>query len=242
MRYKCVVAYDGANYHGFQVQGIKNTIQNELEKALAVIHKKPITIYAAGRTDAGVHALAQVFHFNSEIDMNELSMKKAINSSLPADIYIQSVEHVSDDFHARFSAVSKEYEYLIDRGEYNPLLARYRTYYHYPLDVEAMKHVVDLMIGEHDFRAFTKNQRLKNTTRTIYTCSLEQEGNLLRFRIHGNGFMHHMVRIMVGMMLEVGKGKITPTQFETILQAKNRQLAPKIVPANGLYLVRVHYQ
>ncbi|MDD4212061.1 MAG: tRNA pseudouridine(38-40) synthase TruA [Bacilli bacterium] len=242
MRYKCVVSYDGANYHGFQVQGAPNTIQNELEKALAIIHKKHVTVYPSGRTDAGVHALGQVFHFNSDIDMKDANMQNALNSRLPQDIYIKNVEHVDLNFHARFSSISKRYEYLIDIGEYNPLLIRYRYYYAHPLNISLMQEVAKSFIGEHDFRSFTKNHHLENTLRTIYDCSLVQEGTLLRFRIHGNGFMHHMVRIMVGMMMEVGKGKLTPAQIIEIQEAKNRRLAPKIAPANGLYLVEVSYE
>lgn len=241
MRYKAVVAYDGSAYHGFQIQGKDNTVQAELEAVLAIIHKKHVTIYPAGRTDAGVHAIGQVFHFNSDIEMNDHNMQNAINSRLPRNIYIKSIAHVGDDFHARFSCKSKVYEYLIDTGEYNPLLMNYRTYYRHQLNIEAMKEALALVQGEHDFKSFTKNHRLENTTRELYEASLTVEGSLLRLRFHGNGFMHNMVRIIVAMVMEVGKGKLKPADLLAILEAKNRRLAPKTAPANGLYLLEVCY-
>ncbi len=241
MRYKCIVSYDGTNYHGFQVQGHLKTVQEELEKVLLIINKRKTTVYPAGRTDAKVHALGQVIHFNTPIIMEPFQMKNALNSRLPRDIYVKNVEIVSDDFHARFQAKSKTYQYLMDLGEFDPLKANYRYYYRYNLDTKAMQEALKLIVGEHDFKSFTKNHKLSNTQRIINFARLEIQDSLLTFTINGNGFMHNMVRIIMAMLIEVGKGKISPEQFYAILMAKNRSLAPKTAPANGLYLVEVIY-
>lgn len=241
MRYKCLISYDGTNYHGFQVQGTLKTVQEELERVLLIINKQRVIVYSAGRTDAKVHALGQVIHFNSVVEMSALQMKNAMNSRLARDIYVKNVEIVDQSFHARYSAVSKTYKYLLDLGPYNPLLINYRYFYKYKLDIEVMKEALNSIIGEHDFKSFTKNAKLENTRRKINFASLDYEDNLITFVINGNGFMHNMVRIIIAMLIEVGRGKITPAYFKDILTAKNRRLAPKTAPANGLYLCEVHY-
>lgn len=242
MRYKCIVSYDGTLFHGFQTQPGLRTVQEEIENVLLKINKKKTTLYASGRTDAGVHAIGQVFHFDSDIEMSEWNMANAINSRLPKDIYITSVEHVNDDFFARFSVKEKEYHYLIDFGEYNPLQRNYRYYFHYKdFSLDLFKEASKLFLGEHDFKSFTKNHDLENTIRTIYSIDFEEDGTLLKVKIKGSGFMHNMVRIMVAMMIEVGKRRITIDDLKNIIEEKNRKLAPKILPANGLYLYKVYY-
>ena len=241
MRYKCIVAYDGTNFHGFQVQGELRTVQSEIEAVLLIITKTKTRIHASGRTDTGVHANGQVFHFDTDIIMPPENMQNAINSRLPKDIYIRNSEHVNDDFHSRFSAKSKVYRYLIDLGVYNPLLINYRYYYHYPVNLEQMIIASECLIGEHDFKAFTKNHHLTNSTRTIYSLDIIKSGNLITITFHGDGFMHNMVRIIVAMLLEVARGKITPSDFNNILESKNRKKAPKLAPPNGLYLEKVIY-
>ena len=242
MRYKCTLSYDGSFFHGFQTQANLRTVQETIEDVLLVIHKHPVTIYASGRTDAGVHAYGQVFHFDSEIDMGEWNMQNAINSRLPQDVYIRKVEKVGEEFHSRFSAKSKEYHYIIDLGEYDPL---HRNYYYYPpfkkLDVEKMIEASQIFIGKHDFKSFTKNKVITDTVREIYSIVFERKDNLLTIKFNGNGFLHNMVRILVAMMVEVGRGKYSTLELNAILDAKNRQLAPKIAPANGLYLQKVYY-
>ncbi|NLD25959.1 MAG: tRNA pseudouridine(38-40) synthase TruA [Acholeplasmataceae bacterium] len=243
MRYKCTCSYDGSLFHGFQIQKDLRTVQEEIENVLLIINKKKTIIYPSGRTDTGVHALNQVFHFNSDITMEEESMRNAINSRLPRDIYIRKVEKVSDNFHARYDVLSKEYHYLIDFGTYDPLQRNYRYYFSYRnFNMEDFKQALLLFKGEHDFRSFTKNQSLSNTVRTIYAIDFEQENSLLRIKIVGNGFMHNMVRILVAMALEVGKGKISLADIKSITAQKNRRLSPKIVPPSGLYLVSVNYK
>lgn len=241
MRYACIVSYDGTNFHGFQVQKDLRTVQKVLEEVLLIITKTKTTVYASGRTDAKVHAYGQVFHFDTDIDMKDENMKNAINCRLPSDVHIDSVSHVSDDFHARFSAHEKTYEYLVDTAEYNPLLANYRWFYKYKFSLDLLRTAGNIFIGEHDFASFSKNQKLENTVRTIYSFEILEEGSLLRIRFNGNGFLHNQVRIMVAMMFEVARGKITVERLKEILDAKNRKLSPKTAPPQGLYLVSVSY-
>mgnify|MGYP003289524224 CR=1 FL=1 len=242
MRFKCIVGYDGTNYCGFQVQKNGNTIEAEIEKALKKITNEDITIYASGRTDSGVHAIGQVFHFDSDLNISAKSFKRAMNSFLPSDIHIVDVIEASDSFHARFSAKKKEYHYLINLGEYNPIKRGY--VYQYPYSKIDRKLLVDaskLFIGEIDFRSFTKNQELEDTIRTIYSIDFIWNNDEVTIKIVGSGFMHNMVRIMVAMWLEVARGKYTLEELKDILDKKDRTLAPKTAPSCGLYLYKVYY-
>ncbi|HEY8395819.1 MAG TPA: tRNA pseudouridine(38-40) synthase TruA [Bacilli bacterium] len=242
MRYKCTCAYDGSMFFGFQIQKDLRTVQEEIEAVLLVIHKKKVKIHASGRTDTGVHALNQVFHFDSDIEMTPENMKNAINSRLPRDIYIKEVEIVDDNFHARFDVKAKEYHYLLDYGEFDPLKRNYRYYCRYHnVDWDKFKEALLTFQGSHDFRSFTKNKDLEDTVREIFKIDFEQDGTLLTIKIIGNGFMHNMVRILIAMALEVGRGKKTIEDLKLIEAQKNRRLCPKIVPPQGLYLYRVYY-
>lgn len=242
MRYKCICSYDGTNFHGFQTQTNLRTVQEEIENVLKIICKKEVTIYPSGRTDTGVHAYGQVFHFDTEIEMGNWNMKNAINSRLPRDIYIKDVEKVSEEFHARFSAKSKEYHYKIALDEFDPLKKNYLYYPSYKnFDIDKMIEASLIFIGEHDFKSFTKNHKIENTVRTIYSIDFVKEENVLVIKFKGNGFLHNMVRILVAMLFMVGIGKLSKSDLESILAQKNRQLAPKTAPANGLYLYKVNY-
>lgn len=243
MRYKCTVSYDGTNFHGFQVQPNLRTVQEEIEKVLKIICKKEMVIYPSGRTDTGVHAYGQVFHFDTEIEMGEWNMQNAINSRLPRDIYIKKVEKVSEDFHARFSSKKKEYHYYIGLDEYNPLRKNYCYYPSYKkFDIDKMIDASKIFIGEHDFKSFTKNHKIENTIRTIYSIEFEKTSDTLIIKFVGNGFLHNMVRILVAMIFMVGIGKLSKDDLKSILEKKNRVYAPKIAPANGLYLFEVKYE
>ena len=242
MRYKCVVTYDGTCFHGFQTQNNLRTVQEEIEHVLLIINKKKTIIYPSGRTDTGVHALGQVFHFDTDIVMKEENMRNAINSRLPKDIYIKKVEIVSEDFHARFSVLKKEYHYYIDFGEFDPLKRNYRYYFPYKkIDRNLLYQASQIFVGEHDFKSFTKNKDLTDTTRIIYSIDFVWENDLLCIKIVGNGFMHNMVRILVAMWLECARGKYSLSDLKTILEEKNRVFAPKTAPASGLYLYKVYY-
>lgn len=242
MRYKCTVSYDGSQFHGFQTQDNLRTVQVEIENALEIIHKVKVNIFACSRTDAGVHAFGQIFHFDSEIDIPEWNMQTAINSRLPKDIYIRKVEKVNEDFHSRYQVSKKEYHYLIDLGEYNPLKRNYCCFPKYRnTNIEAMKEASKIFLGVHDFKSFTKNHLIENTIREIYDISFERVDNLVTIKFVGNGFLHNMIRIIVGMLLEVGWNHLTKEDLKNILEQKNRNLAPKVAPASGLYLYKIHY-
>ncbi len=241
MRYKCTVQYDGTLFHGFQTQPNLRTVQEEIEKVLYIITKDNIKIQAAGRTDTGVHSLGQVFHFDSSITMGEWNMQNALNSRLPKDIYISKVEHVDKTFHARYSAKKKEYHYIIDIGEYNPLYHNYRYYVKHQLDINKMIDASLCFIGEHDFKAFTKNHNLINTTRIIDNIIFIQNDNIIIIKFIGNGFLHNMIRIIVAMLIEVGRGRKTKEELIEILEGKDRTRAPKTAPPNGLYLINICY-
>lgn len=241
MRYKCIVSYDGTNFHGFQTQKDLRTVQSEIEDVLKIILKNIVKIHSAGRTDTGVHSIGQVFHFDTDIVMPEKNMQNAINSRLPRDIYIKSVEIVTKDFHSRYSAKGKIYKYSIDLGEYNPLFTNYRYYFLYTLDINKMIDASKVFIGEHDFRSFTKNHKLKNYVRTIYSIEFKIIDSQIDIYFHGNGFLHNMIRIMVAMLMEVGKNKINKIDLENILVCQDRSKAPKIAPSNGLCLEKVLY-
>ena len=241
MRYKATVMYDGTMFHGFQSQTDLRTVQDEIEKVLLIICKKKIIVYSSGRTDTGVHALGQVFHFDTDIKMEEWQMKNAINSTLPKDIYIKNIEIVDENFHSRFTPHIKTYKYVINLNEYNPLDSNYCYYYRYHLDVEKMIDASKIFIGVHDFKSFTKNHIIENTVRTIYAIDFEINNQVINIYFKGNGFLHNMIRIIVAMLLEVGNDRISKDDLKNILESKNRTLAPKLAPPNGLYLVKVEY-
>lgn len=241
MRYKAIVMYDGTLFHGFQSQDNLRTVQDEIEKVLKIITKKETKIHSAGRTDTGVHALGQVFHFDYDVEMQEWQIKNAINSRLPKDIYISHINITDDNFHARYQAIKKTYQYIISLNEFNPLNKNYCYYYKYKLDIDKMIHASKIFIGEHDFKTFTKNHKLENTIRTIYNIDFNIQDNVIKINITGNGFLHNMVRIIVAMLIEVGNNRLTEEQLLAALNNKNRKYAPKLAPANGLYLVKVEY-
>lgn len=242
MRYKAIVMYDGTMFHGFQYQNDLRTVQEEIEKVLKIVTKKDTKIYPAGRTDTGVHALGQVFHFDYDVKMEEWQIKNALNSRLPKDIYIKNINIVNDDFHARYQALKKTYQYVINLNEFNPLNKNYCYYYKYKLDIEKMIKASKLFVGEHDFKTFTKNHKIENTVRTIYNIEFDVQDKVIKINITGNGFLHNMVRIIVAMLIEVGNNRITEEQLLIALNNKNRKFAPKLAPANGLYLVSVEYK
>lgn len=242
MRYKAIVMYDGTMFHGFQYQNDLRTVQEEIEKVLKIVTKKDTKIYPAGRTDTGVHALGQVFHFDYDVKMEEWQIKNALNSRLPKDIYIKNIDIVNDDFHARYQALKKTYQYVINLNEFNPLNKNYCYYYKYKLDIEKMIKASKLFVGEHDFKTFTKNHKIENTVRTIYNIEFDVQDKVIKINITGNGFLHNMVRIIVAMLIEVGNNRITEEQLLIALNNKNRKFAPKLAPANGLYLVSVEYK
>ena len=242
-RIRCVVKYDGSKFFGYQIQPKGRTVQQEIERALKKICKMEVTTHAAGRTDSGVHALGQVFHFDTPISMEATRYKMAFNSILPKDIYILDSREVPSDWHSRFHATSKEYHYRLSTNEYNPLMCDYIFYHRRPLEIKKMQEAASYFLGRHDFTSFTANMTNIDKQRTIYVSEIiiHQAGEYT-FRFIGTGFMKYMVRIMVGTLLRVGLGKIEPEEIPLIIAAKNRNFAGPTAKSEGLYLHSVGYE
>ena len=246
MRYFITFSYDGSKYKGYQKQPKGRTIQGELEKALKKINSNNVvSVSASGRTDAGVHALNQRAHFelNNEIDENRL--KASLNSLLPNDIYVKNVEKVSDDFHARFNVRAKEYIYIINMGEYNPIEVDYVYQYNNKLNVAEIERALKYLEGTHNFKSFTKaDDEKEDYNRTIIKTNVirnTKDINKITISILGTGFMRYMVRNIVGLLIEIGEGKRKSEDIFEILEAEDRTKAGKTAPASGLYLKDVYY-
>ncbi|ASS94460.1 tRNA pseudouridine(38-40) synthase TruA [Peribacillus simplex] len=244
-KYKCVIAYDGKDFAGYQVQPEKRTIQSEFEAVLAQMHKGTIIkVTASGRTDSGVHAKGQVLHFESPLTFPTENWVKAFSALLPTDIIVLEVEIVPDDFHARFHTTGKEYRYIIARSKLrDPFQRNYAYHYPYPLDGEAMREAISYLLGTHDFTSFcSAKTEVVDKVRTIQEMDFEESDGFMVFRFVGEGFLYNMVRILVGTLLDVGSGKMSPRDMIGILEKKDRSYAGKTAPAQGLYLWKVFYK
>ena len=238
----CIVKYDGSKFLGYQIQPKGRTVQQEIERALRKICKVEITTHAAGRTDSGVHALGQVFHFDSPVEMEASRYKMAFNSILPKDIYVVESREVDAMWHSRFHAISKTYHYRLSTNEHDPLTCDYIHYYRWQLDVHKMQEAAHYFLGTHDFTSFTANMENIDKQRTIYQSEIEvlRPGEYM-FKFVGTGFMKYMVRIMIGTLLRVGVGKIKPEEMPMIIAAKDRNYAGPTAKSEGLYLHSVQY-
>lgn len=244
-KYKCVIAYDGTDFAGYQVQPEKRTIQSEFEAVLAQMHKGTIIkVTASGRTDSGVHAKGQVLHFESPLTFPTENWIKAFSALLPTDIIVLEVDIVPDDFHARFHTTGKEYRYIVARSKLrDPFKRNYAYHYPYPLNVEAMREAISYLIGTHDFTSFcSAKTEVVDKVRTIKEMGFEESDDFLVFRFVGEGFLYNMVRILVGTLLDVGSSKMSPHDMSGILDKKDRSFAGKTAPAQGLYLWKVFYK
>ena len=243
MRYKVVVAYDGVAYAGFQSQKNALAIQDVIEGAIEKIFSEKIRIVMSSRTDAGVHARGQVFHFDSDIVKDEYKLKYSMNSLLPKDIHVMDVKQVSRDFHARYSVKKKTYEYLINLGEYDVFL-RGRAYQcFYKLDVDLMRQGAALFLGEHDFTSFNTSslKEYPNQVRTISEFSLTMKKDILIIRVTSSGFLRNMVRIMVGTLIDLGRGKKSLDDIRRMLDEPSKGTRRYNADPNGLYLVKIFY-
>lgn len=246
---KLVLAYDGSEFSGWQVQPDLPTAQGTLASAIGRITGEKVLPQGSGRTDAGVHALAQVATFSTESSVPTENWVKALNDILPPSIRVLKAQQSAFDFHARKSAQAKTYRYRMLRSAIcPPFLARYVWHYPYPLDEPAMQRVAGLVIGEHDFTSFAAvdpergtEEEPANNIRTIFESLWERSGEEFTYTVRGNGFLHHMVRNLVGTFLLVGKGTLQPEDISRILRECNRSSAGATAPANGLYLVGVEY-
>jgi len=264
---RLILSYDGAEFAGWQVQPGQTTVQGALASAIGRLSGENILPQGSGRTDAGVHALAQVASFATESAIPAENWLRALNDILPASIRVLEVTEAAPGFHARKSARAKTYRYRIHRGAIcPPFLARYVWHYPYPLEESAMVAAARVVVGEHDFTSFAavdpervermaagenlnhqgrsgrtvSNVRTSNV-RTIFSSSWTREGDELIYRVRGSGFLHHMVRNLVGTFLQMGKGTVSLEDFGRILDARARTAAGPTAPASGLYLVEVEY-
>ncbi|MGV8074846.1 MAG: tRNA pseudouridine(38-40) synthase TruA [Syntrophobacteraceae bacterium] len=242
--FRLVLEYDGSNYHGWQRQQGVLTIQEVIESRLEVMLGGAVGVRASGRTDAGVHAKQQVVNFYSRTRLEPVQIRRGLNSLLPPDIVVLDSEEVPDSFHARFSAVSKIYEYLIlNRIEPSALERRFAWHVRQPLDIEPVQECLQQIQGAHDFAAFmASGSSVNSTERCIYRAFLERpDVEHLTFVFEANGFLRHMVRNLVGTLVDVGRGRLRPADFSDILAGKDRRRAGMTAPAHGLYLSAVKY-
>lgn len=244
---KLTVAYDGTDFAGWQIQPAAATVQGTLSLAIGRITGEKVLPQGSGRTDAGVHALAQVATCQTDSVIPVANFVVALNDILPASIRVLSAEEVAADFHPRKSAVAKTYRYRIYREEIcPPFLSQYVWHYPYPLDESAMLDAAPLVEGEHDFTSFAavdpeRGREGISNTRRVFSSQWRRESAELIYEVRGNGFLHHMVRNLIGTFLLVGKGTFKPAEVTRILQAKDRSAAGATAPASGLYLVNVEY-
>jgi len=255
MRNLClVIAYDGTDFHGWQRQPRLPTVQSVLEASLARITGKSVKLYGSGRTDAGVHAAGQVANFETECPIPCKSLRTALNDALPPSIRVRSVREVGGDFHARYGARSKNYRYRILQSPVcPPFLSRFVYHYPYSLDCRPMSKAARALEGEHDFTSFAgadpgrsgsrdSKQEVSNV-RQIFSSRLvrRKDLSLVVYEVRGSGFLHHMVRNIVGTLMEVGNGRRAPGDILSILEARDRSKAGPTAPAQGLWLVKVEY-
>lgn len=242
-RVRLTVAYDGTNYHGWQVQNNGITIESELNRCLSALFGERIQVIGASRTDAGVHALGNVAVFDTESRMPAEKMSYALNQRLPEDIRIQRSEEVALTWHPRKCESRKTYEYRIYRGEFPMPVRRLYSYFTYhALNVDDVRRAARILEGEHDFRSFCRTgSQAESTVRTIYSAEVEEQGEELVIRVCGNGFLYNMVRIIVGTLMEVGQGKRRPEDVAAVLRALDRSAAGPTAPAHGLTLVRYEF-
>ncbi|PKK97427.1 MAG: tRNA pseudouridine(38-40) synthase TruA [Tenericutes bacterium HGW-Tenericutes-3] len=239
MRYLAVVSYDGSAYQGFQKQTNGLGIQEVIEKAFRLMTRTNIFIVGAGRTDRGVHAIGQTFHFDSDLNL-EISDWMRVNDRLPLDIRIKKIKKVKPDFHARHSAKSKIYKYVIAKNPSTVFKAHLEVYIR-NLDINKINEAIYDFEGVHDFKGFCKHVEGKPTIKTIYQVNLKETKKHYVLYFHGNGFLRYMVRSMVGTLIEIGMGKSNPSIIKEILETQNRSLAGKTAEARGLFLVKIYY-
>ncbi|WP_412988437.1 tRNA pseudouridine(38-40) synthase TruA [Pediococcus siamensis] len=247
-RYKITIAYDGTNFAGFQKQPHQRTVEGVLERAVNKIAKEPaklIKVYGSGRTDAGVHALGQVVHFDIPFNLANNAMLHALNSILPLDVEVLAVQQVSEAFHARYGTKGKRYCYRLALGEFvDPFKRHYTGHWKFPLDITAIQTALPDLLGKHDFTTFcASGGHTKTNIREIYeaTATYNAQENEVVFEFYGSGFLYNMVRIMVAVLIEIGSGKRPVHDISRLIAAKDRNEARQTAPASGLYLKKVYY-
>lgn len=241
---KLVLSYDGSGYHGWQRQNNAITVQGVIEEKIHLMLGEAVALIASGRTDAGVHAIQQVCNFKTVSDISPAEILRGLNSLLPDDILVKRAEYVSLEFHARYSAKKKAYEYrILNREEPDVFLRNYIWHIRRPLNTEDMSRCLSLLEGRHDFSAFrSSGSGNRDPFRSVSMASLYSlEGGVLRICLQADGFLRHMVRNIVGTVVDAGLGKTTPMEFKEILASGERRLAGVKAPSRGLFLVQVEY-
>lgn len=243
-RVKLVVAYDGTNYHGWQVQDNGITIEEVLNRTISELVQEDIKVIGASRTDAGVHACGNVAVFDTESRIPGDKFSFALNQRLPEDIRIQKSCEVDADFHPRYADTVKTYEYnILNRRFELPSKRLYAAFCYYPMDIERMNQAAAYLVGEHDFKSFcSAGAQVQTTVRTIYAVNVTKEDDMVHIRITGNGFLYNMVRIIAGTLMQVGTGLMEPEQVKEILEARDRSKAGPTAVAKGLTLVEIRYE
>ena len=243
MRVALGVEYDGAHFCGWQSQTNGCGVQDSVENAIAKIAEHSIRIHAAGRTDTAVHAMMQVIHFDTEVSRPDSAWVRGVNAFLPTTVRVLWAKIVVDEFHARFSATQRSYQYLLANQHTAPAIkAQQAGWYHLPLNVAAMQEAIGYLQGEHDFSAFRASECQANSpVRTLHTASIMAHGDYILFNFSANAFLQHQVRNMVGALIYVGNGKYPPVFIKELLEQKDRTLSPPTFSPNGLYLVGVAY-
>ena len=237
------ISYDGTNYSGWQKQKNAVTVQGEFDKACSTLFKTDVESIGASRTDAGVHALGQRAVIGVDTSIPAEKIPLALNPLLPDDIVVTHAEEVGADFNPRFKALKKTYEYSIYNAPFrNPLYRNYSEYVRYELDLDSMRTACEAFVGEHDFRAFcASGNSSKTTVRTIYSLDVEKDGDFIKIRVTGNGFLYNMVRIIAGTLIYVGEGRIAPDDLPEIIASGDRRKAGKTAGPSGLVLVKIMY-
>ena len=237
------ISYDGTNYSGWQKQKNAVTVQGEFDKACSTLFKTDIESIGASRTDAGVHALGQRAVIDVDTSIPAEKIPLALNPLLPDDIVVTHAEEVGADFNPRFKALKKTYEYSIYNAPFrNPLYRNYSEDVRYELDLDSMRMACEAFVGEHDFRAFcASGNSSKTTVRTIYALDVEKDGDFIKIRVTGNGFLYNMVRIIAGTLIYVGEGRIAPDDLPEIIASGDRRKAGKTAGPSGLVLVKIMY-
>lgn len=243
-RVKLVVAYDGTNYHGWQVQDNGITIEEVLNRTIGELVQEDIKVIGASRTDAGVHACGNVAVFDTESQIPGDKFSFALNQRLPDDIRIQESCEVDADFHPRYADTVKTYEYnILNRRFELPSKRLYAAFCYYPMDIERMNQAAAYLVGEHDFKSFcSAGAQVQSTVRTVYAVNVTKEDDMVHIRITGNGFLYNMVRIIAGTLMQVGTGLMEPEQVKEILEARDRSKAGPTAVAKGLTLVEIRYE
>ncbi len=242
---KFKVSYEGTRYQGWQKQdSMENTLQGKLETLISRMCNEKIAVQGSGRTDAGVHARGQIVNFHTNSTMPIEDMMKYMNMYLPEDIVVVDIDEVSERFHSRLNAKAKKYVYRVWNSSVpNVFWRRYVYMVEDTLDIESMRKAAMYFLGEHDFKSFTSNKKgKKSTIRRIDSITIEKEGDMITFTFIGNGFLYHMVRILVGTLLEVGEGKRSADNIPEVMAAKDREKAGMLVPGKGLMLDEVYYE